>query len=204
MEEFDPPGTFDKQPDPRELAKALEFAIRPRLHLLKGNQPVRGFSEKGKSVRTFTQWKVGLEPGEYMARVQDKQTIDLRGGDNLILTLKRRDRKVYFEHSLYAAEEKDKLVRGGQASRDGLLVSVLKNQVNPKFNSVSQLITLEEEQGHGQGGLIQQQPPGFTWLEVKPRSARRRGSSPGVAITRIRRRRWRPTLKTGRVKAARK
>jgi hypothetical protein len=176
-DEIEPHGSFRLQPDPNELAKDLEFAIRPKLHMLKGSQPVPGFAGDGKVDRTFVQWVPGgLEPGEYTARVQKPQSVNLKPGDNLILTLKRDGRDVFFERSLYAPEESDKLVRGGKANKDGLLLSVLRNYVNKKNNSVHQLITMEEDRGAGRGGLIQQQAPGFSWLEVKPRDPQ----APGV------------------------
>ena len=75
---------------------------------------------------------------------------------------------MFFERSLYANEAGVEKIK--EETKGPYQVTVLQNQINKKANLVQQLITVEEVPSGIKGErLVQQQPPGFVWLEVKPR-----------------------------------
>ncbi len=169
---LDPPGNFHVQPDPEELAKDLELAIRPRLVLKKDKQVVRGYDE-----RPINRYDAGgldwrrFEPGDYTAHVKNAgpQDIHIEPGELLIFTLTRdpRDQRISWQRSLFADERSDKKIADG--TKGGFLVALLQNQID-KDDTVRQLFTLETADKK----TLREQSPGFVWIETKAKGPAQR------------------------------
>ncbi|MCI0640683.1 MAG: VWA domain-containing protein [Gemmataceae bacterium] len=163
-----PAGSFRIQPDPGNLARDLELAIRPVLRLQRGSVAVKKEGVFGRFGEAL-EWQP-LKPGTYTAslRGRDPQDFNVAPGDFMILTLQRQDRNYIFERTLLHQEESDKKI--ASKSKDSWEASVLQNQVSPKGDLVRQLVVLEDAPvaGKGERQILQKQP-GFLWLEMKPK-----------------------------------
>jgi hypothetical protein len=178
---LEPQGRFLAVPRPRDLAEALEWALRPRIEL-RGNKAGAGGGVLKLALRATRpeenlEWSDKervLPAGEYTARLRgtSPQPISLRDGESLIVTLKRDGRALVYERALFSEEARRKLVESGDLfpkpqHAQAWVADVLQNKKTGANRTITQLVTLENGAFRGGGGqLLEQRLPGFVWVEV--------------------------------------
>jgi hypothetical protein len=169
------PGQFFVTPEPAELAKELEKALQPRLIVLQGSTPPRGFKDDGMPVSLFhseRDWE-RLPPGQYTVHVKRSESREMKldAGEMIAITLKRDPvdgKKVIYERELFAEVTKARTVLPEEAKQaKGRIAAILENNFELRTNKLRELISLEET---SRGGRLQQVLPAFVWIEAKSKA----------------------------------
>jgi hypothetical protein len=172
VESLSSPGSFTTMSEPKQLAKALVLALRPKLVLV-GDERPPGFPRDGLPASPpgdNLDWKE-LPEGEYTVRVgkgKEGQQLTIRSGDSMILAPKRFGERVLVGQTFLA----EALEKEGETRPQGILenewqAAVLQNRIEANEEWIKQLITLDRKAQRG--GLLELSPPDFLWLEVAAR-----------------------------------
>jgi hypothetical protein len=174
VETFLRKGSFEFAPDPLELAKRLDLAIRPRL-VITDTPP--GFEPEGVVASLSKEeqiWKP-IPANQYRIRVRDSEERELivRPGEMIGITLKRDPvdlRKVIYEREMYADFIAPLVPPLAEDTQGRYRVSLLQNETEPKSNLLTQFIAVEALSKDS--AVVQQAAPFFVWIESKPKSPR--------------------------------
>jgi hypothetical protein len=179
--ELDPQGSFLPAPTPRDLAAKLEWALRPRMHVTGDNGRPPGFPKDGLAVTRRDEnlkWcEKPIPAGGYKARIHGpssqtrSQEINLRDGESLIVTLRRKEGQVLYERALFSEEARrsidDRLLPQRRTGKDWA-ADVLQNKADLGHRELTQLVTLEDQAGRAGGAQpIEHRVPTFVWLDLK-------------------------------------
>jgi hypothetical protein len=170
-----PPGRLRVAKTVATLAADFDEALRPKLRLLDGGEPVPGVPPDGLPANRARDGLYDLrfsgpvEPRLYTAQVfNSRQRLWLDRGDRLLVRLRGGGDAVQFERGLLADEFPTATTKAVGAWR----LTVLSNQSvsNRPGPALRVLAALETTDGRvpGRGGVLQQTRPAFVWWEVGP------------------------------------
>jgi hypothetical protein len=171
VEQFDLPGQFLVVPEAERLGQVIESLLRPRLELRLDGKTVQGFAA-GQPVNypddLALNW-IDVRPNAYRARLRralgTDVSVDLPPGHNLVAVLKRNEKDYYLERGVIGRQREivDNKAIPPPREKDGWLLSLLDNH-NSLTNTLSQVLILEKMVV--EKNVLQQDHPGFTWLEL--------------------------------------
>ena len=176
-QDLTPAGEFFITPDPTDLARRLQLALRPRLIFSKSGAIVPDFGREGLPASLHEKEEANIkrewiQPGDYSVREKNSPSsqMDIQPGDVITIALKRDGRKVAYERQLLTDSPFNRIL-GKVANNGEWLAGALDNSFDKKDEILHQLVCVEKP-SFGRAS-ISQYVPKVLWAELtSPKGAK--------------------------------